>query len=381
MESLDRFAREKSARLEEARQKRTFAVTTRGAGARATRAGRELVSFSCNDYLGLSTHPGVVRAAAEATERYGAGAGGSRLVTGNHPLIAALEERVARFKETEAALVFGSGYLTNAGVIPALIGPGDLVAIDERAHACLFAGAQLSRATVATFAHNDVGAAAKILREQRAGHQRAMLLTEGVFSMDGDRAPLAELSALSAGTDTWLLVDDAHGVGVLADGRGSVAASAAGVPLQVGTFSKAFGSYGGYLAASHEVVDLLRSRARTQVYSTGLPPAAAAASLAALELIESSPELCRRPLENARRFSRALGLAEPTSAIVPLVLGSEDRALKAMRDLEEDGFLAVAIRPPTVAPGTARVRFTFSAAHTDDDVDALAAAVKQRGLA
>jgi len=325
-----------------------------------------LVDFCSNDLLSLTHDPAVVAAATAATETYGTGSGASRLVTGNHPLLANLETRLAAHHGTEDALVFGSGYLTNAGVVPSLVGPQDVVFIDELAHACLYAGAQLSRAAVVRVRHNDVAAFAQALAVHRARHRRAMMLTDTVFSMDGDVAPVAELDALCRQHDTWLMTDDAHGIGVVKVDNPA--------PLKGGTLSKALAAYGGYICGSRVVMDLLRTRARTLIYSTGLPPGVVATAIAALDRIESDPDWCARPHQLACRFARAMGLPEPAAGIVPWVLGSPERALAVSQVLLEQGFLVTAIRPPTVPEGTARLRFTFQAAHTEAQVDAVAAA-------
>jgi 8-amino-7-oxononanoate synthase len=365
--SLDAFAAEKLAGLEGAALRRRLAVTARGPGAAAEREGRGLVSFSCNDYLGLAHDPRVIAAASEALTRYGAGAGASRLVTGNSPPLAALEARLARHKGKQAALVFGSGYLANLGIAPALVGPGDLILIDELGHSCLFAGAKMSGAQVVRFAHNDVGQLRAALAAHRGAARRTLILTERVFSMDGDRAPLPEILSLAENYDAWTLVDDAHGLGVVEPGLRA--------PLEMGTLSKTLGSYGGYLCASRPVIDLLTSRARSLVYTTGLPPASAAAALRALEIVEAEPERAARPLALARRFTARLGLPEAESPIVPVLVGEAEAALAVSAALETRGFLVVAIRPPTVAPGTARLRVAFSAVHDEGQVDALAEAV------
>lgn len=367
MSSLDAFARDKLAALDEAALRRRLVPTERGPDAAAGRAGRRLVSFSCNDYLGLSHDPRVIAAAQEAVAAYGAGSGGSRLVTGNHPVLDALEARLAAHKGKEAALVFGSGYLANLGITPALAGRGDLVLLDELSHACMWAGARLSGATVAAFRHNDVADLARLLRAERAAHRHCLVLTERVFSMDGDRAPMGDILGVAEAHDAWTLVDDAHGLGVAEGGPRA--------PLEMGTLSKSLGSYGGYLCASRAVVDLMTSRARSFVYTTGLPPASAAAALAALEILEAEPARCARPLALARRFTARLGLPEAESAVVPVLVGAAEDALALSRALEAEGFLVVAIRPPTVPPGTARLRVAFSAAHAEADVDALAARI------
>ena len=372
--SLDAFAADKLRALEARGLRRRLVVTDRS---RPRRGGRELVSFSCNDYLGLSADPRVVAASVEATRRYGAGAGAARLVTGNHPLYDALEQRLAALKETGQAVVFGSGYLANVGILPVLVGPRDLILMDELCHSCLMAGAALSRARIERFRHNDVEHVAELLAAQRRDHRRCLLVTEGVFSMDGDVARLPELAALAARYDAWLMTDDAHALGVIGGGKGSAHAfdPRPEVPLKMGTLSKAVGAYGGYLCASEPVAELVRNRARSFVYSTGLPPGVVAAAVAALDIIAEEPERGRTALEHARRFTGALGLADAQSAIVPIVLGSAERALAASAELERRGFLVTAIRPPTVPPGTSRLRFAFSAAHRTEDVLALAEAV------
>ena len=378
MNSLDAFAGDKLAALEDKSLLRRLKPTRRLDGAVVERDGRRLISFSCNDYLNLSHHPAVRAAAAEAALNYGAGAAASRLVTGDHPLLGDLEKRLARLKGTEAACVFGSGYLANTGVIPTFAGPGDLILVDELAHACIWAGAKLSGARTIAFRHNDVADLERLLKTERPAARHALVATDGVFSMDGDIAPLDQLSALCETHDAWLLSDDAHGVGVLAEGRGSAALfPGADIPLQMGTLSKALGSYGGYLCGSQAVIDLLKTRARTLVYATGLPPASAAAGLAALDIIESQPDLTALPLAKARAFTTALDLPLAQSPIVPVVIGSAESALAASARLEAEGYLVVAIRPPTVPDGTARLRIAFSAAHSDADVQRLAGLVAE----
>jgi 8-amino-7-oxononanoate synthase len=381
MRSLDVFACDKLAALEQQRLRRAPVVTERQ-GIYAERNGRRLLSFSCNDYLNLAQHPALIAAAVEATKRYGVGAGASRLVTGNHPLYAELESRLARLKATEAACVFGSGYLANTGIIPSLAGPDDLILVDELSHACINAGAKLSGANVRHYRHCDVEHAEALMAAYRADHPRALVVTDGVFSMDGDLAPLRDLSQLAERFDAWLLADDAHGLGVVGGGRGSTFANGkvVDVPLQMGTLSKAVGGYGGYLCASQAVIDLMRTRARTLIYSTGLPPAVVAAAIAAIDLIEGDQVYAAEPLRKARNFARATNLPEPQSAIVPVILGETDAVLAASQLLEEEGFLVVAIRPPTVPQGTARLRFAFTAQHPDSDIERLAELVRGRVL-
>jgi 8-amino-7-oxononanoate synthase len=382
MSSLDQFAQSKIDDLKGRNLYRAMAETLREDGIWVERDGRRLLSFSCNDYLNFTQHPAIKQAAIAAVEKYGAGSGASRLVTGNHPLYAELEARLAAVKQTEAACVFGSGYLANAGIIPVFAGPKDLVLADELAHACLFAGAQLSRGRVLTFRHNDVDHLRLLMTEHRPFYEHVLIVTDGVFSMDGDLAPLAELNEIASEFDAWLMSDDAHGLGVIGGGRGSSfsANSHVPVPLQMGTLSKAIGAYGGYICASAPVIDLIRNRARTVIYSTGLPPACVAASIAALDLIEREPAYAALPVQKAKAFTRRANLPDAQSPIVPVIIGAEEATLVASKMLADEGYLAAAIRPPTVPAGTARLRLTFTAQHPDDAIERLADIVRERIL-
>ncbi|MBS0469562.1 MAG: aminotransferase class I/II-fold pyridoxal phosphate-dependent enzyme [Proteobacteria bacterium] len=372
MSSLDRFAAQKLAQLAAQDLRRSLVDSAREDGLWICRNGKRLLSFSCNDYLNLTHHPRVKAAAIAAVQTHGAGAGASRLVTGNHPLYGELEAKLARLKGTEAACIFGSGYLANAGIVPVIVGEGDLLLVDELAHSCLWAGAQLSRAKVQTFRHNDLAHVEALLRSHRAQHRHALIVTDRVFSMDGDLAPLAELAVLARAHDAWLMSDDAHGLAVV-DGDNPA-------DLKMGTLSKTLGSYGGYLCASQPVIDLIRTRARTLIYSTGLPPASVAAASAALDIIAADPALAAAPRAKARAFTRALNVAEAQSPIVPIVLHEAAAALRAQAALEAEGFLVTAIRPPTVPEGTARLRFAFTAGHPDSEIVRLATIVREKIL-
>ncbi len=330
-----------------------------------------LLSFAGNDYLGLSTHPEVIAAGQAALAEFGAGAGASRLVTGNHPLYAPLEAQLARMKNQQAALVFGSGYLANLGTVTALMGEGDLILADKLAHACILDGARLSGATLKRFRHNDLTHAEALLAE-RGNYKNLLIVTEHIFSMDGDRAPLAELAALARRHDGWLMVDDAHGL---------FEPPAIATDIWMGTLSKAAGAYGGYVTGSHELIDYLTSKARSFVFSTGLPPAVCASALAALQIAEREPLRRVRPIALAQQVCDALELCPAQSAILPIILGESARALEASAQLKKHGILAVAIRPPTVPPNTARLRLTFTAAHTDAQVAQLIDALRREGLA
>lgn len=359
MPALDNIVSERLKTLAEREQQRVLRDSSRSEGIYVERGGKMFVSFSCNDYLGLSQHSKVIEAAIEATKQYGVGAGASRLITGNHPLYETLEATIAKKKKTEAALVLGSGYLTNVGVIPALVGKGDLIITDKLVHACIIDGAQLSGATLKRFKHNDMVDLERLL-ESRKDYENCLIVTDHVFSMDGDIAPLKAMRALADKYDAWLMVDDAHGLGIIEP--------EAEPHIWMGTLSKAVGAYGGYVAASQKVIDYLITSTRSFIFSTGLPPATIAAATEALKLM--SPELAAKPLALARRFRN-----DAQSTIVPVILGEEAAALAKSKSLEAAGLLIQAIRPPTVPAGTSRLRVAFSALHTPEMVDKLVKAV------
>jgi 8-amino-7-oxononanoate synthase len=341
--------------------------------------GRELVNFSSNDYLGLADSTELRAAMQEGVELYGAGAGASRLVCGTLRPHRALEEALADFKGTEAALTFSSGYATALGTIPALVGTGDTIILDKLCHASLVDAARLSGATIRVFPHNHLGRLEKLLQSAQG---RALVVTESIFSMDGDRCPLSEIVELKDRHGAWLMLDEAHAVGVLGP-RGRGLAASLGmegrVELQMGTLSKALGLSGGYLAASGQVIGWLINRARSLVYSTAVPPAIAHAGLAALDLVRGAAGEERRQ----RLWSRLVQLhpgETPMSAIVPWIIGDEQAAMKTSAALLAEGFLIPAIRYPTVARGTARLRVTLSAGHTEEQVGRLLSAFGRAGL-
>jgi 8-amino-7-oxononanoate synthase len=370
MPSLVDVAREQLALAERASLLRSVRETERLGRSRVRRDGKEYVSFSCNDYLGLAHHPAVIAAARDALERHGTGAGASRLVTGSHRPYAELERLLAQLKGTERAIVFGSGYLASLGVIPALVGKGDLILADRLSHASTWDGARMSGATVMRFDHNRIDDCSSVLEQHRSAFSRCLIVTETVFSMDGDRGPVAELSTLARTHDAWLMTDDAHGLGT---------GSEADVDVQMGTLSKMAASYGGYVCGRAEVIAFLENKARTLIFSTGLPPASVAAAAAAVRIISDDAELVSRPRRNAIRFTKALGRMPAESPIVPVIVGAAERALAASAMLKEHGFLVVPIRPPSVPTDTARLRFAFSAWHEPDDIDRAAALLKEHG--
>lgn len=343
-------------------------------------ADREWVNFSSNDYLGLAASSELRAALEEGVVKYGAGAGASRLVCGTHRVHLDLEEALADFKGTEAALTFSSGFAVALGTIPALVGTGDTIILDKLCHASLVDAARLSGATIRVFPHNHLEKLERLLRTAKG---RALVVTESIFSMDGDAAPLREIAQLKEKHGAWLLVDEAHAVGVLGpQGRGLAAALGVDgqIDLHLGTLSKAFGLSGGYLAAKRQVIDLLINRARSFIYSTAPPPALAHAALRALGLLRGAEGESRRQRlhENVRQLREGvLGHTAASAAIIPLILGAEAKAMTTSRDLECRGYLVPCIRYPTVARGSARLRITLSATHSQAQIHGLSSALKQ----
>jgi 8-amino-7-oxononanoate synthase len=368
----DAWAREELAELQRRGLLRVLEPLASPQGVVIRIGGQSLVNFSSNDYLGLAADPRVVRAFVAGLERWGVGAGASRLVVGDTEAHRRLEARLAAFESTESVLLFNGGYPANLGLVQALAGRGDLVVSDALNHASLVDGCRLSRAEVAIVPHADVDAFARAVA--RGGFRRRLVVTDAVFSMDGDPAPLAALAEVCARTGAALLVDEAHATGVLG-ARGSGLCEATGVQpdVRMGTLGKALGGFGAYAATSRTVADLLVNRARSVVFSTTLPPALCEALVVAVDLLENDPELRPRLWRNVRRFVeglRRLGFAaEPRSAIVPVMLGTPERALRASAFLRERGLLVKPIRPPTVPEGTSRLRFALSAAHTEAQID------------
>jgi glycine C-acetyltransferase/8-amino-7-oxononanoate synthase len=381
-------------RLEELRDRglhRRLRLVSGPQGARVTLDGRPVLLLCSNNYLGLADHPQVRSAAAEAAMRWGAGAGASRLISGNMQPHRRLEERLAEFKGYEAALLFGSGYLANTGTIAALAGRGEVVFSDELNHASIIDGCRLSRAETFVYRHGDVEHLAWGLRE--AGERASLIVTDGVFSMDGDIAPLEDLARLARHHRCRLMVDEAHATGALGPGgRGSVAAAglAGAVDVVLGTLGKALGSYGAYVCASRELTDYLVNTARPFVFSTAPPPSVVAASLAALDLLESHPHLVEQLAANAATLRAALaaeGLAVGGSAtqIVPVAVGDASQTMELCERVLERGVFAQGIRPPTVPEGSSRLRFTVMATHRAGELEQAAklvgAAAREMGIA
>jgi len=338
-----------------------------------------LVNFCGNDYLGLRDHPEVTRAFIEAASKYGVGSGASHLVTGHGPEHEALEQELAAFVGRPRALVFSTGYMANLGVIGTLADQSGVIVSDKLNHASLIDGCRLSGADLRRYRHGDATHAAELLT---ATHEvTRLLVTDGVFSMDGDLAPLPQLAQLAREAKAWLIVDDAHGLGVVgATGRGCCEQFGLGldaVPVLIGTFGKAFGTFGAFVAGDADLIEYLLQKSRTYIYTTALPPAVAAATRAALRISQSESWRREKACALSRRFQQGLrerGInagSESSTTIVPVVVGDAARALAISAKLEQAGFLVTAIRPPTVPPGTARLRVTMSAAHEEAQVDAL----------
>jgi 8-amino-7-oxononanoate synthase len=344
--------------------------------------GKRLVDFCSNDYLGLARHPAIATAMGECAAQAGCGTGAAHLVTGHGTEHQRLEEELAEFTGRERALLFSTGYMANLAAVSTLADRGEVVALDRLNHASLIDGTLLSGARFSRYAHGDAADAERVLKEHQG--TATVLATDGVFSMDGDFARLPTLARIARAYKAWLIVDDAHGLGVLgATGRGVLEHFELGtsdVPVLVGTLGKAFGSFGAFVAGSAELIELLMQRARTYIYTTALPQPVAAATRKALEIIQRESWRRERVLALAARFRAAarqldLHLASSDTPIQPVILGAAAAAVRAQNVLLESGFLVVAIRPPTVPAGTARLRITFSAAHTEAQVDALVEAL------
>lgn len=361
------------------RRRRTLASAQ---GARVIVDGRELLNFCSNDYLGLANHPALIAAANAATKAFGAGSGASHLVCGHSAEHHALEEELAAFTGRERALLFSTGYMANTGIVQALVGRGDAVFEDRLNHASLIDGGLASGAQFQRYRHNDVAHLAELLEKNTA--DKKLIVTDGVFSMDGDIAPLSELAVLARQHDALLMVDDAHGFGVLGEGGAGVAEEfaldAKAMPVLMGTLGKSAGSFGAFVAGDEDLIEYLINTARPYIFTTALPPAVAATSRASLRVIREEGWR-REKLHELIAYFRAgaaaleLPLMASSTPIQPLLLGSNEKALSWSAALEAKGLLVGAIRPPTVAVGSSRLRITLSAAHEKTDIDILLTAL------
>ncbi len=371
-------------RLKQAHLYRSRRISDSATGVCVHIDGQKRLSFCSNDYLGLANHPVVVKAMQAGAARWGVGSGASHLVNGHTSAHHALEEELAAFTGRPRALLFSTGYMANMGVIAALCGRGDYVFEDRLNHASLLDGGLLSQARMQRFAHADASALAEKLTKQ--DNSEKLVVTDGVFSMDGDIAPLPALAATSKQHNAWLMVDDAHGFGVLGkNGGGCVEQFALGiddVPILIGTLGKAFGTFGAFVAGSEELIEYLIQKARPYIYTTALPAAVAEASRASLTLLQTEHwrrEKLQALIKQFRRGAAELGLELMASEtpIQPLLIGDNHKAMSMRQKLQQQGILISAIRPPTVPDGTARLRVTFSAEHTEDNVNHLLAALEQ----
>ncbi len=354
-------------------------------GGRVRVGGKVLLNLSSNDYLGLSQDPRLIGAARDAAARWGVGAGASRLVVGHLALHEEVEDRLAAFKGTEAAVIFSTGYMANLGAISALVGPGDTVFCDRLNHASIYDGIKLSGASLARFPHRDLNRLEALLQE--AGTGRKLIVTDSVFSVDGDLAPLQEMVDLKDRYDARLMVDEAHSTGVLGS-HGAGLADALDltqrIEVHMGTFSKALGSLGGFVAGDRRLIDYLHNRARSFIYSTAMPPPVLGAIAAALDIVAQEPERRGYLLSEAENFRQTLTQAGfdilgSETQIVPVLVGDNASTLRLAARLREQGLMAVALRPPTVPPGRARVRFSLSAAHSPEDLAGARTAILEVG--
>jgi len=355
-------------------------------GGRVRVGERVLLNLSSNDYLGLALNPRLIAAAQESAARWGTGASASRLVVGHLALHEAVEAKLASFKGTEAALIFSTGYMANLGVISALMGAGDLVFSDRLNHASIYDGIKLSGGTLSRYPHRDLTRLEDLLKRSPAAKRR-LIVTDSVFSVDGDLAPLEGLVWLKEKYGAWLMVDEAHATGVLGP-TGAGYAQALGlterVDIHMGTFSKALGSLGGYVAGERTLIEYLYNKARSLIYSTALPPPVLGAIDAALDIVRQEPERRAYLLEMAQNFRQELGQAGfdtlgSETQIVPVLVGKNETTLEFAARLRRRGLMAVALRPPTVPPGKARVRFSLSAAHAREDLAKAGEIIRETG--
>ncbi|MEN6407572.1 MAG: 8-amino-7-oxononanoate synthase [Thermoguttaceae bacterium] len=370
--------------LENKKLRRRLSMRESPQSARCRLDGRELVNFGSNDYLALAGDPRLADAVAESLRREGWGSGASPLVTGHAALHERLARRIAEFEGAEAALIFSSGFAANVGTVAALVGPGDVVYGDEKNHASLWDGCRLSRADVRVYPHGDAARLAALLAKSSC-YRRRLIVTDGLFSMDGDLAPLEALADLAERHDAMLLVDEAHATGVFGQsGRGACEhfGVEARVDVRIGTLSKALGSVGGFVVGRGTLIEWLRNRARSYVFSTAAPAATVAAALAALDIVEREPDRRRQLLDRARRLRESLradgwDTGASASQIIPVIVGEPDRAIRLSAALQEAGLLAPAIRPPTVPDGQSLLRVSLTAGHTEAMIEALRTALKK----
>jgi 8-amino-7-oxononanoate synthase len=371
---MEELARELAALEAKSLRRRLTVVEEVLPGGRVRAWGKDLLNLSSNDYLGLARDPRIIQAAQAAAKQWGVGAGASRLVAGHLQLHQAVEARLADFKGTAAAVIFPTGYMANVGTIAALTGVGDVVFCDRLNHASIYDGIKLSGAALQRFPHRDVNRLEELLQQTQG--RRRLIVTDSVFSVDGDLAPLSDLADLKARYGAWLMIDEAHATGVLGHNGAGLAEAvgvAAAVDVHMGTFSKALGSQGGYVAGDTRLVDYLHNRARPFIYSTALAPPILGAIDQALEIVRQEPQRRSYLLEESGKFRQSfvdagLDILGSATQIIPVLVGENDRTLAFAARLRDQGIMAVALRPPTVPPGKSRVRFSLSAAQSPEDL-------------
>ena len=375
MEKIEQFLKERS---EDGCLRKLRPAVSRHAG-KIRFGNKEYIDLSSNDYLGLSSHPKLIEAAKEALETYGTGSSGSRLLSGDLEICHRLEETTAKFKGKEAALIFNSGYQANVGILSALYGEGDAIFSDKLNHASIVDGLLLSGAKFFRFKHNDIAHLKSILEKERAKFKNTLIITETIFSMDGDRPDLKALVELKESFDCSLMVDEAHATGIFGkNGSGVIEEEglADKVDLIMGTFGKALGSFGAYLASSNEIIEYMVNRCRSFIYSTALPPATIACNLASIKLVKDEPYRRAELLKAARDFRSSLkekGFdVKGVSQIVPVIIGENHATVKMAEALQEKGYWALPIRPPTVPQGEARLRFSLTFDHKNNVLEKLA---------
>ena len=377
-------------RLDQLQLRRKLVTVESAQGPRVMVNNRSMISLCSNDYLGLSNHPKLREAARVAMDRYGFGTGASRLVSGNTVLHEELEKRIAAFKGAEAAILFNSGYAANTGIIPALAKEGDAIFSDSLNHASIIDGCRLSKALVCVYRHRDMDHLETLLKEGQAAWRR-LVVTDGVFSMDGDIAPLPDIVSLAEQYDAIIMVDEAHATGVLGkNGRGTMEHFNlhGKVHIQMGTLGKALGSFGAYVAGDKDVIEYLLNTCRSYIFSTSLPPAVCAASIAAIDIVDAEPVWREKLWNNRNRLvvgleAQGIGIGKSETPIMPIIIGDNEKTLKAGKRLFDEGVFATAIRPPTVAEGSARIRTTVMATYSDADIDTVLEVfgrLKQEGL-
>lgn len=364
---------------------RSLKVIDGAPGDRVTIGGRTFINFSSNNYLGLAQHPAVVQAAADAAQRYGAGGTSSRLVAGSLDCHRELEEKLAALKRTAAALAFPSGFQANIGIISTLLAAGDCIIMDRLNHASLWDAAKLSKARVFVYPHRDMNGLEKVLKRS-AGYRRKLVVTDSVFSMDGDRAPLADIVELCGRYGAWSMVDEAHATGIFGAAGAGLAEEcgcAGRIDIVMGTLSKALGSQGAFVCGSRDLIEYLVNRCRSFIYTTALAPSCAAAASAAIDAVRAEPQRRARLLDTARLLREKLAAAGYDTAgsesqIIPLVVGPVTETVSLAAQLWAQGFLCPAIRPPTVPEGKCRLRFSLTSGHEDSDIAALFSAITEQ---